>query len=78
MTDARRQRDRRTAEAHMRPYLPGEDLSAISVSKEDHPKEGGMIARNPANHADQWYINPEYVANHFEPIGPRQGDHDAA
>jgi hypothetical protein len=52
----------------MRPYEPGEELSSISVSKEDHPKAGGMIARNPANHADQWYINPEYFAKNFEVI----------
>ena len=58
---------RRTAIAQMRPYEPGEDLSGVSVNKEDHPKAGGMIARNPDNHADQWYINPEYFNKNFEP-----------
>jgi hypothetical protein len=29
--------------------------------------EGGMIARNPRDHADQWYISKEYVENNFEP-----------
>jgi len=59
---------RRTAIAEMRPYIPGEDLSTISVSREDHPVEGGMIARNPANHQDQWYVNPQYFAANFEPV----------
>ena len=31
----------------MRPYILGEDLSAVSVSPEDVPEEGGMIAINP-------------------------------
>ena len=59
---------RRTAIAEMRPYIPGEDLAKISVSKEDHPQDGGMIARNPDNHDDQWYVNGAYFAKHFEPI----------
>ena len=44
----------------MRPYIPGEDMASISVSKEDVPKFGGMIARNPENHADQWYVAKTY------------------
>jgi len=59
---------RRTAIANMRPDIPGEDLSGVSVSKEDHPHTGGMIARNPDNHDDQWYVNGEYFAKNFEPI----------
>ena len=33
----------------MRHYVPGEDMSGVSVSAEDTPEEGGMIACNPAN-----------------------------
>ena len=58
---------RRIALAEMRPYQDGEDLSGISVSHTDHPHAGGMIARNPANHHDQWYVSPEYFAKHFAP-----------
>ena len=42
--------------AEARPYIPGEDLSAVSVSAADIPNTGGMIFRNPDNHADQWYV----------------------
>lgn len=36
-------RYRKTATQEMRPYVPGEDLSAVSVSAEDTPELGGMI-----------------------------------
>ncbi len=26
----------------------------------------GMVARNPDNHDDQWYIAPDYFAKHYE------------
>jgi hypothetical protein len=55
-----------------RPYVPGEDLSHISVSEPDlnrHSLDGGMIARNPDNHADQWYINPEFFAKNYGEAG---------
>lgn len=53
--------------SEMRPYIPGEDLSAVSVSKEDKPEPGGMIARNPKNHADQWYVSKKYFEDNLEP-----------
>ena len=59
---------RRTAIAEMRPYVPGEDLSAISVSKTDHPQLGGMIARNPKNHDDQWHVAGPYFHDNFAPM----------
>lgn len=34
----------------MRPYIPGEDLTGISVNKEDTPELGGMIAVNKNNY----------------------------
>ena len=59
---------RRTNIAEMREYLPGEDISGISVSKEDDPvTDLGMVARNPANHADQWYVARAYFNANFEP-----------
>lgn len=61
---------RRTAVAEMRPYVPGEDLSKVSVANVEEPQAGGMIARNPANHDDQWYVGPDYVAANFEPLPP--------
>jgi hypothetical protein len=59
---------RRKALASMRPYVPGEDLAGISVSETDSPAEGGMIARNPDNHADQWYVAPAYFAANFSEL----------
>jgi hypothetical protein len=57
---------RRTNQATMRPYVPGEDLHGVSVSKEDTPELGGMIARNPDNHDDQWYVAKAYFLKNFE------------
>jgi hypothetical protein len=59
---------RRTGITELRLYVPGEDLTGISVSSQDTPQAGGYIARNPTNHADQWYVNAEYVAQHLEAL----------
>jgi len=54
--------------SEMRPYVPGEDLTNISVSPEDNPEtDNGMIARNPSNHADQWYVARAYFEANLEP-----------
>ena len=40
-----------------------------SVSKEDDPEtDHGMVARNPSNHADQWYVARAYFEANFEPM----------
>ena len=63
---------RRTQIATMRPYVPGENLELVAISPEDHkagsPKQGDMIARNPANENDQWLVNAAYFAANFEPV----------
>jgi len=63
---------RHTQIAELRPYIKGEDLSRVSISAEDaamgSPKQGDMIARNPANHADQWLVSAKYFAANFEPL----------
>lgn len=60
---------RKTAIQPMRPYIPGEDLTGISVSDQDTPAEGGMIAVNPDNADDKWYVAEEfYKANYGEVI----------
>jgi|SaaInl8_150m_RNA_FD_contig_21_1042084_length_827_multi_28_in_0_out_0_1 hypothetical protein len=64
-------RYQRTGYAEARPYEPGEDLSNVSVSDVDNPKTdtGGMVARNPENHNDQWYIAGDYFEQNFsEPV----------
>jgi len=54
--------------SEMRPYVLGEDLSGVSVSSEDDPpRDMGMIARNPKNHKDQWYVARKYFEENLEP-----------
>ncbi len=53
--------------SEMRPYIKGEDLSTISVSDEDNPENDmGMVARNPKNHADKWYVARAYFNDNLE------------
>jgi hypothetical protein len=57
--------------SEMRRYIPGEDLSHVSISEPDRnngsPKAGDMIARNPKNHADQWLVAEKYFEDNLEP-----------
>lgn len=61
---------KRKGSIEARPYVPGEDLDGISVSNFDNYmnclKLGGMIARNPSNPDDQWFINETYFKDHYE------------
>ncbi len=61
---------RRSQIAELRPYVPGESLTDVSISTADtfagSPKVGDMIARNPKNHADQWLVATRYFADNFE------------
>ena len=50
----------------MRPYVVGEDLTGISVNKEDTPELGGMIAVNPSNSEDQWYVGKDFFEKNYE------------
>jgi len=59
---------RRKGLSEMRPYVVGESLEGISVSDQDTPEEGGMIARNPKNHADQWYVAKRYFEDNLEEV----------
>ncbi len=55
--------------SEMRPYVFGENLTNVSVSREDYPAEDmGMIARNPKSHADQWYVARAYFEDNLEPV----------
>lgn len=65
---------RRTGLSEMRPYVPGEDMTGVSVSASDYmllagnPDPGGFIARNPKNHADKWYVAQAYFEENLEPV----------
>ena len=62
---------RKVALQPMRPYVPGENLSGISVNAEDTPELGGMVAFNPANPADQWYIGKAFFEANYEEAVPQ-------
>jgi len=51
----------------MRPYVPGEDLTGMSVSEEDTPELGGMIAIGDDNGA-QWYVSKGYFDQFYEEV----------
>lgn len=78
---------RRTGLSEMRPYVFDEDLTGISVSEPDLEfmsicavqgrDPGGYIARNPKNHADQWYVAQAYFDENLEPADTPARD-DAA
>src|SRR4051812_24967499 len=47
------------------------ERSWCSVSQPDSlltTRVGGMIARNPMDHTDNWYIAPDYFAKHYAPL----------
>ena len=58
---------RKSQLAEMRPYVPGEEMSGVSVSDQDAPEEGGMIARNADNHADLWYVARAFFEKNYTP-----------
>lgn len=50
----------------MRPYVPGEDMTHISVSESDTLEEGGMVAVNPENQEDRWYVAKKFFEDNYE------------
>lgn len=54
----------------MTPWVPGFDMTRVSVSAFDKengsPKEGDMIARNTEDFTDQWLVAARYFKDHFE------------
>lgn len=52
----------------MRPYVPGENLSKISVFRLDTPELGGMIAVNPRNSKDSWYVSKSFLDANYEKV----------
>lgn len=51
----------------MRPYIPGEDLVAqgVSVWGGDVPEQGGMVAQNPKNLSDMWYVAKKFFQDNY-------------
>jgi len=70
---------RKKALQPMRPYIPGEDLTGVSVNDQDTPEEGGMLAFNEANPDDKWYVGKAFFENNYElaePASPYDMDGD--
>lgn len=66
------QQYKQTTIKELRPYEEGEDMTDISVGEVDKaagsPRVGDMVARNPANHKDQWLVAQAYFEQNFEPV----------
>jgi hypothetical protein len=54
----------------MRPYVDGEDLTGVSVSAEDTPEIGGMIAIGDDNDA-KWYVSKTFFSENYELLEER-------
>ena len=52
----------------MRPYIPGEDLSKVSVSSKDIPGLGGMIAKGADDEA-LWYVSKHFFKDNYRIAG---------
>lgn len=52
----------------LRPYVEGEDMSDISVAAVDVPEVGGMIAINPNDINDMWYVSKTFFEDNYELI----------
>ncbi len=71
---------KRTGLSEMRPAGPDDSADNISVNREDSGEwsgpRNGMVARNPKNHADRWYVAARYFADNFEPVEPTPPETD--
>lgn len=56
---------RKRGVTEMRPYIPGESLEGVSVSPVDDISRGGMIARDPENHGDRWFVAADYFQANY-------------
>lgn len=61
-------RKKPTLFSEMRPYVPGEDLTNIYLGRTDTPEPGGMVARNPENHKELWYVPKKYFEENMEAV----------
>ena len=64
---------KKTAAQEMRPYIPGENLTGVSVAEEDTPELGGMIARGADNGA-LWYVSKVFFEQNYKSKDQSDGD----
>ena len=55
---------KKNAVQEMRPYIPGENLTGVSVSERDIPELGGMIARG-ADDGALWYVSKRFFEENY-------------
>ena len=55
----------------MRPYIQGEDLKfqGVSVWAGDVPEVGGMVAINPKDPNDKWYVSKQFFDQNYVEAG---------
>jgi len=56
-----------------RPYVPGEDVSAVTMSESYTPQEGDMIARNPRDRDVLFLIPRDVFVTTYETITEARG-----
>lgn len=56
----------KTATQPMRPYIEGEDMSGVSIAECDTLEPGGMIAINPKDESDQWYVAKKFFEDNYK------------
>jgi hypothetical protein len=50
----------------MRPYIQGEDLNGVGVPNGVVPFKGGMIAIDPNNEDDKWYVTEKLFKESYQ------------
>jgi len=61
-------RYRKHAITEMIPWTPDVSMDAITVGVEDradHPRDGDMVARNPANPSDMWLVAKDFFEANY-------------
>ena len=51
----------------MYPYDVGMSMEGVSISEMDYPEVGGMIAFDPNNQEDRWYISKAFFEANYAP-----------
>ena len=57
---------RKVGEQLMRPYVSNEDMKNISIAITDTPEVGRMIAINPKDVKDSWYVAKTFFEDNYE------------
>ena len=57
----------KTAIQEMRPYIPGEGLTGVSLSEKDTPEEGGMLAIDRSD-GSRWYVSKDFYQKNYKQV----------